>query len=146
MSAYLNPARDQFKSIFGLPLDRPVMMLNLLKFRQVAAYAKDEPESGQQMSGAEAYKLYSRDATPIFEAAGGSQVWIGKGELVLIGPDADLWDLAFVARYPTAQSFVDMLKNPEYQLAVRHRNAAVSDSRLIRFSEERPGQTFQPGA
>lgn len=143
---YLNPSREQFKAIFGLLLDRPVMMLNLLRFRDHAAYSADDPEAGERVSGAEAYRRYSDEAFPLFDKVGGSQAWIGKGELVVIGAESDLWDLAFVARYPTAQAFVDMVKNPLYQRAVRHRNAAVADSRLIRFSEEKPGRAFQPGA
>ena len=143
--SFVNPTREQFKAIFDLPLDRPAMMINLLKFREVAGYGDDDPEAGEQLSGAEAYARYSREATPIFEAVGGSQAWIGTPELVLIGPEEERWDLAFVARYPTAQAFVDMLKNPDYQKAVRHRNAAVADSRLIRCAEEKPGRTFLPG-
>lgn len=144
---HLNPTREQFKAMYGLPLDRPVMMLNLLKFRDRAAYADSDPEAGEDVSGADAYARYSQEATPIFDALGASQAWIGKPELVLIGDDAgDLWDLAFVARYPTAQAFIDMVKDPAYQRAVRHRNAAVLDSRLIRCSEKKPGRTFLPGA
>lgn len=142
---HLNPSRDQFKAIYGLPLDKPVMMLNLLRFRDTAAYLANDPEAGDTVSGAQAYQRYSREATPIFDGIGGSQAWVGKPELMLIGPADEKWDLAFVARYPTAQAFVDMVKNPDYQRAVRHRNAAVANSRLIRCSEEKPGRTFLPG-
>ena len=142
----VNPSRDQFKAIFGLPLDQPVLMLNLLRFRNVADYAPADPEHGAPaMTGAEAYRCYSDAATPIFERVGGTQVWIGMPELTLIGPVDERWDLAFIARYPTAQSFVDMLKDPEYNRATRHRTAAVADSRLIRCAGLPPGKTFQPG-
>ena len=147
MTHHLNPTRDQFGGMYGLPLDAPVMMLNLLRFHEKAAYAETDPEAGDDVSGAEAYARYSREATPIFSRLGASQAWIGTPELVLIGDSAaDLWDLAFVARYPTAQAFIDMVKDPDYQRAVRHRNAAVLDSRLIRCSEKKPGKTFLPGA
>lgn len=143
--AHVNPSRERFKSIFDLPLDSPVMMLNLLKFRDEAVYADDDPEKGQDVSGADAYRRYSEEASPIFDGIGATQAWIGTPELTLIGPEDEHWDLAFVARYPSAQAFVDMVKNPDYQKAVRHRDAAVVDSRLIRCREERPGHTFQPG-
>lgn len=144
--SHVNPTREQFKAIFGLPLEAPVMMLNLLRFRDRAAYAEDDPERGEPaMSGAEAYRRYSDEATPVFEGLGGSQVWIGRAQTMVIGPDDEDWDLAFVARYPSARAFVEMLRDPDYQRAVRHRNAAVADSRLIRCSEEKPGRTYQPG-
>jgi uncharacterized protein (DUF1330 family) len=139
----INPTREQFKAIFGLPLDRPVLMLNLLRFRRLAEYAPGDPEHGApQVSGIAAYARYSQAATPIFERVGGSQFWIGKPELTLIGPVEEAWDSAFIARYPTAQAFVDMLRDPEYRQATRHRTAAVADSRLIRCAALPPGKTF----
>lgn len=144
---HVNPTREQFKAIFGLPLDQPVEMLNLLRFKRLAEYAPGDPEHGEQpaISGAEAYARYSAAATPIFDRVAGSQLWIGRPELTLIGPTAETWDLAFIARYPTAQAFVDMLRDPDYNRATRHRTAAVADSRLIRCAALPAGRTFQPG-
>jgi hypothetical protein len=55
----VNPTREQFKAIFGLPLDRPVMMLNLLRFREEAFYAPEDAEAGEVISGVLAYERYS---------------------------------------------------------------------------------------
>lgn len=146
VAKFVNPTRDQFKAIFGLPLDQPVQLINLLRFRPTAQYAPEDPEHGAPaVTGAIAYRRYSEAATPIFDRVGGSQAWIGRPELTLIGSDDEAWDLAFVARYPTAQSFVDMLRDPDYKRATRHRTAAVADSRLIRCATLEPGRTFQPG-
>ena len=146
MTASVNPTREQFKAIFGLPLDAPVQMLNLLRFNPIARYAPDDPEYGAEpVSGRAAYARYSREATPAFAAAGGKQVWIATPELVLIGPPEETWDLAFVALYPTAQAFVDMVRDPDYQRGTRHRTAAVAHSRLIRCAPAMPGTTFLPG-
>jgi uncharacterized protein (DUF1330 family) len=146
VTASINPTREQFKAIFGLPLDAPVQMLNLLRFQPLARYAPGDPEAdAAPVTGRAAYARYSREATPIFVAVGGKQVWIASPELVLIGPTEETWDLVFVAAYPSAQAFVDMVRNPEYQRAVRHRTAAVADSRLIRCAPAVPGTTFLPG-
>ena len=53
----------------------------------------------------------------------------------MIGPRDEAWDIAFIARYPTGAAFLEMLRDPEYQQAVVHRQAAVSNSRLIRCGE-----------
>jgi len=144
--ASVNPTREQFKAIFALPLDEPVLMLNLLRFRALACYAPSDPEHGEAaVTGAQAYRRYSDAAAPFFARVGGTQVWIGRPELTLIGPSEDTWDLAFIARYPTAQNFVDMLRDDDYQRATRHRTAAVADSRLVRCAALTPGSTFQPG-
>jgi uncharacterized protein (DUF1330 family) len=146
VTASINPTREQFKAIFALPLDAPVQMLNLLRFNPIARYAPEDPEAGAEpITGRAAYEKYSQEAAPVFAAVGGKQVWIASPELVLIGPTEETWDLVFVAAYPTAQAFVDMVRNSEYQRAVRHRTAAVADSRLIRCAPAMPGTTFLPG-
>ncbi|MEJ2161362.1 MAG: hypothetical protein P8X53_12910 [Chromatiales bacterium] len=37
MSNYIDPGRDQFEAFKALPRDEPIMMLNLLRFREKAA-------------------------------------------------------------------------------------------------------------
>ena len=147
MTRFINPTREAFKAIFGLALDQPVHMLNLLQFRATAHYAADDPEAKEPpISGAEAYARYSKEAGPIFAAVGGKQVWIGEPEHMFIGPqESENWDLAFIAFYPTAQAFVDMLKNPAYHRATRHRTAATLDSRLLRCAPLPLGETFTSG-
>jgi uncharacterized protein (DUF1330 family) len=143
--SYVDPAREQFKAIFGLPLDRPVHMVNLLRFRDFAIYRDSDPEADEaRITGAEAYRRYGAEAAPHFEKVGGRQLWIGAPELMLIGPQDERWDLAFVAFYPTAQAFVDMLRNPDYQRATRHRTAGVADSRLMRCAGLQTGVGFNP--
>ena len=61
---------------------------------------------------------------------------------MLIGPPEERWDLAFIAEYPSVAAFVAMLRDPDYRLAVRHRQAAVADSRLIRMAPAAPGASF----
>ena len=121
-------------------------MLNLLRFRELAQYAPADPEAGApSVSGAEAYARYSDEAGPVFATVGGAQFWIASPNAVLIGPDTEHWDHAFIARYPTPQAFVDMIKNPDYNRATRHRTAAVADSRLIACGALPVGETFMPG-
>ena len=61
---------------------------------------------------------------------------------MLIGPPDKQWDLAFIARYPTAGAFLEMVTDPDYQEAVKHRTAGVIDSRLIRIAESPLGSGF----
>jgi len=73
---------------------------------------------------------------------GGSILWSGRPELVLIGPADEGWHAAFVAHYPTAAAFLEMVTDPEYQKAVVHRQAAVLTSRLIRHAPRDAGSGF----
>ncbi|HKL63446.1 MAG TPA: DUF1330 domain-containing protein [Woeseiaceae bacterium] len=137
MTGYIDPERDQFEAFKNLPRDRPIQMLNFLRFRDKAAYA-----DGRKATGAEAYAAYGRDSGPIFRRVGGEIVWRAQPELMLIGPPDKQWDLIFVARYPNAGAFLEMVTDPDYREAVKHRQAAVADSRLIRLREAPEGEGF----
>ena len=137
MSPHIDPERDQFEVFKRLPRDKPVMMLNLLRFREKAAY-----EDGQEATGAEAYAAYGRESGPVFRRVGGEIIWRGKPEGTLIGPSDEYWDLIFVARYPSAGAFLEMVTDPVYRVAVKHRQAAIADSRLIRASDAAEGEGF----
>mgnify|MGYP001812232995 CR=1 FL=1 len=137
MYHYIDPERDQFEVFKRLPRDKPIMMLNLLSFRGKAAY-----EDGREATGAEAYAAYGRESGPVFRRVGGEIIWRGKPEVMLIGPKDKNWDLIFIARYPSAGAFLEMVTDPDYRIAVKHRQAAVLDSRLIRTSEVGGGEGF----
>ena len=137
MSEHVDPEREQFDAFKALPRDEPVMMLNLLRFREQAAY-----DDGREVSGAEAYADYGRESAPIFRRVGGKIIWRGEPHCVLIGPADERWDAAFVAMYPTASAFLEMVTDPAYRDAVKHRQAAILDSRLIRFGVTGQGDGF----
>lgn len=126
----IDPKREQFEEFKSLPRNEPVMMINLIKLNEQAKY-----EDGRVLSGAKAYENYGRESGPIFRGVGGEIIWRGSPDCVLIGPSSESWDLAFIARYPTAGAFLSMVTNPEYQAIVYHRQAAVKDSRLIRCGD-----------
>ena len=130
--SFVDPDRAQFDTFKALPRGEPIEMLNLVRFRDRAAYAPDHPLARAGLSGAEAYANYGRDSAPVFRRVGGSIVWRGDFRTVLIGPADETWDAVFTARYPSAAAFLEMVTDPDYRQAVKHRQAAVATSRLIR--------------
>ncbi|MEX0300734.1 MAG: DUF1330 domain-containing protein [Kordiimonas sp.] len=128
--SYIDPERDQFEAFKELPRDLPINMLNLVKLKGKTKY-----EDGIETTGAAAYKTYGRESGPIFTRVGGAIIWRGRPEVMLIGPSHITWDIAFIARYPTAGAFMEMVTDPDYRKAVKHRQVAVEDSRLIRCEE-----------
>ncbi len=136
MAGSIDPEREQFEAFKTLPRDTPINMINLVKLRAEAQY-----EDGTKASGAEAYATYGKTSGPTFKRVGGTIIWRGEPKLVLIGPSDEAWDLAFIARYPNAGAFMEMVTDPEYRKAVKHRQAAVLDSRLIRCEEVRGTNT-----
>lgn len=142
MVGHIVPTKTAMAAFRDLPSDRPIAMINLLRFKASADYPVDHPQHGADLTGAEAYGTYGRTAAEPFKRAGGKQLWLGRPELTLIGPPDEAWDLAFIAWYPTAEAFAAMLRDPEYGAAVIHRQAAVAESRLIRCEPSRPGAGF----
>lgn len=135
--SHIDPEREVFEAFKKLPRDVPLNMLNLVKLHDVARY-----EDGTETTGAEAYKTYGQESGPIFQDVGGKIIWRGEPQLMLIGPEAETWDIAFVAYYPNAGAFMEMVTNPDYRIAVKHRQAAVLDSRLLRCHEVDGSSTF----
>lgn len=139
---HVDPQRDQFDAFKALPRDTPIEMINLIRYRDAAAYLADHANADKAMTGADAYRAYSKESGPVFARVGGTIVWSGAPQLVLIGPADEAWDAAFVARYPSAAAFMEMLADPDYRRAVVHRQAAVATSRLIRCAPRDRGAGF----
>lgn len=141
---FVDPSREAFDAFKQRPRDHPIEMLNMVRFRDWAAYPAGHPASGERISGAAAYRSYSEQSAPIFARVGGTIIWSAAPELMLIGPPDERWDTVFVARYPTAAAFLEMVTDEAYRQAVVHRQAAVETSRLIRTMprERKGGQSF----
>ncbi len=137
MTGYIDPTRETFAAFRENDRDGPVHMLNLVRLRERAAYP-----DGREATGAEAYAAYGRESEPVFARLGGRIVWQGRFELTLIGPGEEHWDHCFIAEYPSVAAFVDMIRDPVYREAVKHRQAAVKDSRLIRTTPLAAGRGF----
>ena len=138
----IDPTRAQFDAFKALPRDQPIHMLNLVRCRAVADYPQGHPNQGQGLSGRDAYRLYGETSGPIFRRVGGRIAWSGRPEAVVTGPADERWDLAFIAEYPSASAFLEMVTDPAYREHVQHRQAAVEESRLIRMAPQAPGMSF----
>jgi uncharacterized protein (DUF1330 family) len=119
MTGYIDPTKETFAAFRADDRPGPIHMLNLVR-----------------------YDAYGRESLPVFARLGGSIVWRGRFELMLIGPSGEHWDLCFIAEYPSVAAFVEMIRDPVYREAVKHRQAAVEDSRLIRLAPGAVGVGF----
>lgn len=137
MTGQIDPTKQSFAAFRAITRPGPIHMLNLVRLRGQAAYADGRPSTG-----AEAYDAYSRESGPVFIRLGGKIVWRGTFEHMLIGPETEVWHHCFIAEYPNTDAFVAMIRDPIYREAVKHRQAAVEDSRLIRLAPSAIGAMF----
>ena len=134
MSSFVDPDRSAFDYFKSLPRDKPIEMLNLVKLKDKASYPDGHEHAGKGLSGAEAYTEYGKASGPIFDRVGGTIIWRGRMDAMVIGPADESWDACFIARYPNSGAFLEMVTDPQYQLAVINRQSAVETSRLIRMN------------
>jgi uncharacterized protein (DUF1330 family) len=98
--------------------DGPIVMLNLLRFR---------PDGGR-----ESYQEYARylNDSGISARYQIKVVYAGTGGRAVVAEDGQEWDMVLLVRYPSTQTFVDMIRDPEYKAGSHYRNDALIESVL----------------
>jgi uncharacterized protein (DUF1330 family) len=138
MSA-IRPNREQFTALAQAPDAGPVVMLNLLKFKERTG---DEGSADGAGSGREAYGRYSDAVVQMVEARGGKLLWSGTADQILIGDPAQDWDAIALVEYPSRKAFIDMVTQPEYERAHEHREAGLERTILIAMTERQRAPGF----
>lgn len=137
MQTYIEPTHEAGRALFMRGIKGPLVMLNLLRYREVADYSATPalaPDSS--ISGADAFKLYISHTLPFLKESGGELLFLGEGGQFLIGPENERWDLAMLVRQASFDSFVAFASHPDYLKGLGHRTAAVVDSRLLPLLEK----------
>jgi uncharacterized protein (DUF1330 family) len=133
----IDPTADQVRALRDVPDERPITMVNLLKFRTQARY-----EDGDEApcTGREAYARYKQAFTVTVGSVSQAQVvFSGPVEQVFIGrsgqPETD-WDEVLVVRYPSRRHFLAMMADPTYREALRHRYAGLERTVLLQCAAD----------
>ena len=133
---FLEVAEEAGVALFRRNITGEIVMLNLLRFRDVADYsANPELMPSRPISGAEAYQKYIDHTLPFLKKSGGDLVFLGKGGNFLIGPREERWDLVMLVRQKSLSDFMAFSSNQEYLAGIGHRSAALEDSRLLPLVE-----------
>ena len=101
----------------------PIYMLNLLKFKDRAAY-----EDGREtaLSGREAYAIYGKAVSEILKDFGGRVILAMDVSFLSLGKVETLWDEIAIAEYPERRSMVAMSMSQAWQAASVHRAAGLA--------------------
>jgi uncharacterized protein (DUF1330 family) len=120
--------RLNVEALSVLPDEAPVVMLNLMRFR--------EKSLDGHGSGWDAYLRYSALAIKLIRARGGTISWTGTAEAVALGVAADnRWDYVALVRYPSRAAFIDMMTSPEYAQANVERENGCAAHTIIAIRE-----------
>ena len=113
------PTPEQSEAFLALP-DKPVVMVNLLKFKDAGEYQK-----------------YGMKVSKILKTIGAEIIISGECKTTLIG--GAQWDAFALVRYPSAKAATKMFASEEYQAAHVHRAAGLEGQLLIAVFENELG-------
>lgn len=103
--------------------DGPIHMVNLLRFKDRAAY---EDGRDTDLTGRQAYELYGRAVSALLPDYGGEVVFAGDVTFLALGQVEDLWDEVAVVSYPNRGALLAMSSSPEWREAAVHRTAGLA--------------------
>jgi uncharacterized protein (DUF1330 family) len=129
MKASINVEEGALELMSKGNLEEPVIMLNLLKYLDIAkvGFGVDG------LTGREAYEIYGKKFSKFQPKYGGEPIWMGKVHNSIIGKDD--WDITILVRYPKRINFINMFNDPDYKAIAPIRSAALKDSRIIEMSQ-----------
>jgi hypothetical protein len=133
---HIEPSMEAGRALMMRGIKGPIVMLNLLRFRDVADYAAAPALAPPApISGAEAFRRYIDHTRPHLQASGGELVFLGDGGPWFIGPANERWDMAMLVKQRSLETFMAWAANEAYLEGVGHRTAAIDDARLLPLVE-----------
>jgi uncharacterized protein (DUF1330 family) len=124
------PTPDQIQTLMAGPADRPVVMLNLLRFKARA----DAPDEG--IAGEEAYRRYAEPMRVFVESRGGRILWTGRVNSQVIDTGGEGFHLIALVEYPSRQAFLAIATDPHVQEIGVHRTAGLESQWLLASTAE----------
>jgi hypothetical protein len=129
---YLEATEASAIALFSRNITGEVVMLNLLRFRELADYSGcPELAPKKPISGRDAFQKYIDHTLPFLHESGGEISFLGEGGKYFIGPQDERWDLVMLIRQDSLNSFMAFATNEAYLSGIGHRSASLEDSRLL---------------
>ena len=125
------PNESQMEGVNDQEEDKPIFMVNLLKFKEKAEYP-DKRET--DLTGKEAYAIYGKEVVGHLEKVGGKPIFGANVERLMLGEVEDLWDQVAVAMYPSRKAMLKMITDPDYIESAQHRVAGLEGQLNIETS------------
>jgi len=117
----VHPGPEQIKAF--LAVEGPVMMVNLLKFRDKARYVDGRDSD---LSGREAYARYARQMKKLVEESGGRFIFGAEVAGLLLGEVDELWDQVGIVEYSSSKALLAIASSPAFQEIEVHRVAGLA--------------------
>jgi uncharacterized protein (DUF1330 family) len=106
---------EEISALAGSEQDGPLVMLNLNRYRDRAAYER-----------------YGEVALRVLTKVGGRILWYTQAGSTVVGGADEEYDEVIAVWYPSAQAFLDLAMDPETLGARNHRVEGLERATLIR--------------
>ena len=119
----VHPTKEQMDGFLEGDDDKPISMINLLKFKERAEY-----EDGREtnLTGEEAYAIYGKEVIEHLNNVGAKWVFGGDVTRLMLGDIEELWDAVAIATYPSKKAMLKMITSHEYMESHKHRVAGLA--------------------
>jgi len=119
----VKPSEEQFAQLMEYPKNTPVVMVNILKF-------KEKTNEGNE-TGQEAYARYYKNTLEFIGKAKAKLIWKGSVVTTVVGDSENQPSMIFMVEYPTVDHFLDVITSPEYQKISNDRTIALEYGGLM---------------
>jgi uncharacterized protein (DUF1330 family) len=118
----INPSDAQLAQLKAYPKNKPLVMLNILRF-----HAKTTTNE----TGQEVYARYFKNAQPFVAKTGAKLIWKGKVFNTIIGDSENVPHLTFLVEYASVHDFFTLISDPDYQKIAGDRGLALEYGGLL---------------
>ncbi len=117
------PEADQLAALQEAGPKGPIVMVNLLKFREKAEYPDGRD---RDLSGRDAYHRYGTAVVKLLHGVGGRVLFTGDVTFLTLGRADVLWDEIALAEYPNRAAMLKMSSSEEWRSIAVHREAGLA--------------------
>jgi len=122
------PTTAQWTALVEGDMNAPLTVVNFFKLKQNA-----DPSliDGKEMTGMEAFTIYTETSVPKVAEVGGHFILRGGVEGSLIGGGLPQWDIIAIGQYPRRECFLTLFEDKEYNKAFKFRQAAIETQNVF---------------
>jgi len=95
-----NPTQEKIDGLLSLPADRPIVLMNLLRFSE---------------GGDKTFQEYVRHCQKHGPRFGVEFVYLGKSSYVVVAEEGQAWDAVWLVRYPNPKAFFEILHDADFK-------------------------------
>lgn len=126
------PKGEQLSETVAKGSNKPIVMLNLLKFKKKAEYKDGRADDSD---GVTAYNRYGAEMLPFVQKHGGRVLFVGSVNSLVIGEVGEVWDAVALVEYPSSEAFVKIAMSQDVAKFGIHREAGLAGQLLIQVTE-----------